>query len=98
MTTYRLCLLGPTGRIAKVRRFCANTDEGALVMPRDILRADEPLIVGFELWNGSRRITVERKRVVAILRGRDQLRAARRSRSGPSHRRPRTEGGGDGRR
>ena len=32
MTMYRLCLLGPTGKIAKVRRFWASTDEGALAM------------------------------------------------------------------
>jgi len=38
---YRLCLLGPTGRIAKVHRFRANTDEGAIAMAREMLGDDE---------------------------------------------------------
>jgi hypothetical protein len=38
MPTYRLCLLGPTGRIAKVRRYWANTDEGAVAMARETVR------------------------------------------------------------
>jgi hypothetical protein len=35
---YRLCLLGPTGRIAKVRRYWAITDDGAISMAREVLR------------------------------------------------------------
>jgi len=37
MGVYRLCLLGPTGKIAKVRRYRANTDEGAVARAREML-------------------------------------------------------------
>ena len=97
MTMYRLTLRGPTGKIAKVRRYWASTDEGAIAMAREMLSGD-PTLIGFDLWDGLRQVAQERKRTVAILRDRDQLRAERRSRSGPSHRRPRTDGGGDRRR
>ena len=46
---YRLCLLGPTGRIAKVRRYWANTDEDAEAIAREMLR-DYPTLIGFQLW------------------------------------------------
>ena len=52
MTTYRLCLRGPTGRIAKVRRYWASTDEGAAARARELL-AEDPTLIGFELWDGS---------------------------------------------
>ena len=50
---YRLCLLGPTGKIAKVRRFWANTEEDALAMAREML-ADDPTLIGFQLWDHPR--------------------------------------------
>jgi hypothetical protein len=37
---YRFCIFSPTGRIAKVRRFWAQTDEGAAAMAREILSED----------------------------------------------------------
>jgi hypothetical protein len=58
---YRLCLLDPTGRIAKVRRFWASTDEGAQAMAREML-SDDPTLIGFQLWDGSRQVAEERKR------------------------------------
>ena len=58
---YRLCLLGPTGKIAKVRRFWANTDEGALAMAREML-SDDPTLIGFDLRDGARKVAEERKR------------------------------------
>jgi hypothetical protein len=61
MGTYRLCLLGPTGKIAKVRRYWANTDEGAVAMAREML-GDDPTLIGFQLWDGSRQVAEERKR------------------------------------
>ena len=42
---YRLCLLGPTGKIARVRRYWAQTDEGALAMAREML-TDDPTLIG----------------------------------------------------
>ena len=53
ITMYRLCLLGPTGKIAKVRRFWANTEEDALAMAREML-ADDPTLIGFQLWDHPR--------------------------------------------
>ena len=44
-----------------MRRLWANTDEGAEAMARDMLRA-APSMTGFELWNGSRKISEGRKR------------------------------------
>lgn len=82
MATYRLCLRGPTGRIAKVRRYWASTDEGAVARARELL-AEDPTMTGFELWDGTRQVAEERKRTGAILRDRNKVRAARRSRSGP---------------
>jgi hypothetical protein len=79
MTKYRLCLLGPTGKIAKVLRYWAQTDEGALVIARDKFAADAPLMIGFQLWDGSRNVANERKRALAILRDRNRARAARRT-------------------
>jgi hypothetical protein len=58
---YRLCLLGPTGRIAKVRRYWAITDDGAISMAREVLR-DDPTLIGFQLWDGSRSVAEERRR------------------------------------
>ena len=71
MTMYRLCLLGPTGKIAKVRRLWANTDEGALAMAREML-SDDPTLIGFQLWDGPRQIAEERKRTGAAPRGRNR--------------------------
>ena len=70
MTMYRLRLLGPTGKIAKVRRFWANTDEGALAMAREML-SDDPTLIGFQLWDGPRQIAEERKRTGAAPHGRN---------------------------
>jgi hypothetical protein len=61
MGMYRLCLRGPSGRIAKVRRYWANTDEGATAMARDIL-SDDPTLIALELWDGTRKIAEERRR------------------------------------
>jgi hypothetical protein len=58
---YRVCLIDPTNRIATVRRYWANTEEGALAMAREML-SDDPTLIGFDLWDGSRRIAEERKR------------------------------------
>ena len=91
MTMFRLCLLGPTGKIARVRRYWASTDEAALAMAREML-AEDPTLIGLQLWDGSRLVAEERKRAVAILRDRDQVRAARRSRRRPAGRSARTAG------
>ena len=40
---------GPTGRITKVRRCWASTDEGATAMAREML-GEDPTLIGFELW------------------------------------------------
>jgi hypothetical protein len=69
MTTYRLCLRGPTGRIAKVRRFWANTDEGALAMAREML-AEDPTLIGLQLWDGPCQVGEERRRAGASRGGR----------------------------
>ena len=50
MVMYRLCLLGPTGKIAKVLRYRARSDEGALAIARGKFAADAPLMIGFQLW------------------------------------------------
>ena len=57
---FRLCLYGQ-GRVAAVRRFWANADEGAEAIVRDILR-DAPDTTGFELGGCRRKIAEERKR------------------------------------
>ena len=41
MTMYRHTLRGPTGKIAKVHRFWANTDEGAVATAREVLLEGE---------------------------------------------------------
>jgi len=61
MASYGLCLLGPTGKIAKVRRYWANTDEGAAATAREML-GDDPTLIGFQLWDGPRKIAEERRR------------------------------------
>lgn len=61
MTTFRLCLRGPIGRIAKVRRHWASTEEGAVARARDLL-AEDPTLIGFELWDGQRKVAEERRR------------------------------------
>ena len=68
MPRYRLCLRGPTGRIAKVRRYWAGTDEGALAMAREML-AEDPTLIEFELWDGQRNVPEERRRA-GVSRGR----------------------------
>ena len=60
-TPFRLCLVGPKGKIAAVRRFWSNIDEGAEAKAREMLR-DAPGMIGFEPWDGSRKIAQERKR------------------------------------
>ena len=80
VTMYCLCLLGPTGKIAKVRRFWANTDEGAAAMAREML-SDDPTLIGFQLWDGPRQIAEERKRTGAAPRGSKRAHT-RRSREG----------------
>jgi hypothetical protein len=77
---YRLCLRGPTGRIVKVRRYWANTDEGAVASARELL-AEDPTMVGFELWDGPRQVDQERRRV-----GVSPASSVRRSRRGPLRR------------
>ena len=64
---YHLCLRGPTGRIAKVRRYWANTDEGAVARARELL-AEDPTLIGFELWDGRRTIAEERPQTVLAKR------------------------------
>jgi hypothetical protein len=54
MTMFRLCLPDPTGKIAKVRRYWASTDEGALAMAREML-SEDPTLISFELWDGHRK-------------------------------------------
>ncbi len=61
MANYRLTLRGPTGRIAKVRRYWASTDEGAVARARELL-AEDPTLIGFELWDEQRKIAGERRR------------------------------------
>lgn len=58
---YRLCLRGPTGRIAKVRRYWASTDQGAIAMAREIL-SEDPTLIGFEFCDGQREVAEERRR------------------------------------
>jgi hypothetical protein len=73
MANYRLCLLGPTGKIAKVRRFWANTDEGAVATAREML-ADDPTLIGLQLWDGMRKVAEERRRAGAAPGGRSKRR------------------------
>jgi hypothetical protein len=72
MAMYRLCLLGPTNRIAKVRRFWASTDEGAVARERELL-AEDPTLIGFELWDGPRKVAEERRRAGVRPRTRGRL-------------------------
>jgi hypothetical protein len=65
--------LGPTGKIAKVRRYWANTDDGALPTAREMLR-DDPTLIGFQLWDGSRSVADEHKRTGASPGGRSRQR------------------------
>ena len=67
MPMHRLCLRGPTGRIAKVRRYWASTDEGALARARELL-AEDPTLIGFELWDGQCKVAEERRRA-GVCRG-----------------------------
>jgi hypothetical protein len=90
---YRLCLYGPTGRIVKVRRYWANTDEGAIAKSREML-ADDPTLIGFELWDGSRKVAGERRRAGVTPGSRGQEPAVRRPNTGPFRRRRHT-GNGD---
>jgi hypothetical protein len=69
MTVYRLCLIGPAGRVANVRRYWASTDEGAVAVAREML-SEDPTLIGFQLWDASRKIAEERKRAGATPRGR----------------------------
>jgi hypothetical protein len=73
MANYRLCLRGPTGRIAKLRRYWANTEEGAVARARELLD-DDPTMIAFELWDGSRSVAEERKRAGASPGGRSRAR------------------------
>jgi len=59
---YRLCLIGLPGRPVAVRRFFVNTDEGAIVTARGML-SDDPTLIGFDLWDGPRKVVEERRRV-----------------------------------
>jgi len=70
MTMYRLCLRGPTGRIAKVRRFWASTDEGAVARARELL-GEDPTLIAFELWDGPRSVAEEQRRA-GVTRSRAQ--------------------------
>ena len=58
MMTYRLCLLGPAGKIEAVQRFWAETDEEALAIADRIFK-DDARMRGFELWLGQQRIAAE---------------------------------------
>jgi len=73
---YRLCLRGPTGRIAKVRRFWASTDEGATAMAREML-AEDPTLIGFDLYDGTRQIAQERRREGSGSAGKQRQRRGR---------------------
>jgi hypothetical protein len=58
-----------------VRRYWANTDEGALTMVREML-GDDPTLIGFQLWDGQRAVAEERKRAGASPGGRSRGRGA----------------------
>lgn len=64
VTTYRLCLRRPTGRI---RRYWASTDEGAVAKAREML-AEDPTLIGFELCDGQRQVAQERRRAGSVER------------------------------
>ena len=79
MANYSFCLRGPIGRIAKVPRYWASTDEGAVARARELL-AEDPTMIGFELWDGQRQVAQERRRVGvsrAKSKGRERRKAAR---------------------
>ena len=61
MVIYRVCLLGPAGKLAGVQRVSAESDKEALAMARDMLKGDSPL-AGFELWRGTRRVHTETRK------------------------------------
>jgi hypothetical protein len=89
---YRLCLRGPTGRIAKVRRYWASTDQGAVARARQMLGQD-PTLIGFDLRDGPRQVAQERRRVGITRAGRSRAPSSHRSRSAPSRRKPRSASG-----
>jgi hypothetical protein len=61
MTTYRLYLLGPTGRIEAVQRFAAESDKNAVALGRRYLTNDS-WFGGFELWVDNRRVYLETRK------------------------------------
>ena len=48
-------------RPAPRERWCASIDEGAVARAREML-AQDPTLIGFELWDGSRNVAEERRR------------------------------------
>ncbi len=61
MTMYRVCLLGPHGKVEAVQRFSADSDKFALAIARDMIKGDSWL-AGFELWQDKRRIHAETRK------------------------------------
>ncbi len=64
MTSYRVCWLGPTGKVEIVQSLSFDTDDKALLFARARLEREDDRIVGFELWRGTLRVHVEMRKPV----------------------------------
>ena len=60
MTVYRVCLLGPTGKVDAVQQLSAATDKDATDAARRMLERDHPWFIGFEVWRDNRRVHIQR--------------------------------------
>ena len=58
MATYRVCLLGPSGRAIGIQRFSAESQRIAVAIARGMSKEDISF-VGFELWTAKRRVLTE---------------------------------------
>ena len=55
MAIYKVCLIGPAGKIGAIQQFSAESDNVALAIARGMTKEDS-WFAGFELWLGRRRI------------------------------------------
>jgi hypothetical protein len=62
MAVYRVCLLGPAGKLEAVWRISEDSTKAVLASARDMLKSDVRLS-GFEVWKGARRIHAEARKI-----------------------------------
>ena len=62
MAVYRLCWLGPTGKVEAVQTHSFDTDAGAILAARTRLEREEHWVEGVEIWRDNLRIHVETRK------------------------------------